>query len=469
MSETMASSDTDAPALTGAPALLDRFERARGGLPGAGTPWIDALRGGGLAAFRERGIPNRKVEAWKYTDLRRLTKLGFAPAPAADGPLPKGLAAKLAEVAGAAADPLIVLVNGRFRADLSRLSDLPHGVEAMTLAEALAAGDDLLSSHLGQLIAANDKPFVGLNTAMMADGLVLRLKRDAVLDRPVRLVSIAVPGEGADAAAAGEAPAFFPRHLIVCGARSRATVIETHLGPAGATWLSNSVTEVTVGEGARLNHYRRQADGAGAFNIGTTLVRLSKDATYDGFALATGADLSRYELSAALDGPGGDCRINGAYLGRNGQQIDNTTFIDHVAPDCRSRQVYKGVLDDQARGVFQAKIGVRREAQRTDGHQLNKALLLSRGAEIDSKPELEIFADDVKCSHGATAGEIDRQALFYLRSRGIGEADARALLIEAFVRDAVEEIGDETAREEFDAAIRAWLDSHRARIREAAA
>lgn len=459
---------TSAPAtgrLTGAPALLDRFEQARGRLPGAGTPWIDALRGGGLAAFRDRGIPNRKVEAWKYTDLRRLTKLGFAPAPVVEGPLPDDLSARLAEASKSGQDPLFVLVNGRFRGDLSRLSGLPKGVEIASLAGALAAGDDLLSSHLGQLINADDKPFAGLNTAMMADGMVLRLKRDAVLERPLRLVSIAAPGAG-DAA---QVPVFFPRHLIVCGANSRATVIETHLGPDGAAWLADSVTEVTVGEGARLNHYRRQADGTGAFNIGTALVRLSKDATYDGFALATGADLSRYELSAALDGPGGDCRINGAYLGRHGQQIDNTTFIDHIAPDCRSRQVYKGVLDDQARGVFQAKIGVRREAQRTDGHQLNKALLLSRGAEIDSKPELEIFADDVKCSHGATAGEIDRQALFYLRSRGIGEADARALLIEAFVRDAVEEIGDETAREEFDAAIRAWLDSHRARIREAAA
>jgi Fe-S cluster assembly protein SufD len=279
------------------------------------------------------------------------------------------------------------------------------------------------------------------------------------------MVSIAVPEAERDGA---PAPAFFPRHLIVCGANSRATVIETHIGPEGPTWFADAVTEISLGEGARLDHYRRQAEGIGAFNIGTGLVRLSKDATYDGFALATGADLSRWEVTAVLDGPGGDCRLNGAYLGRGSQQIDNTTLIDHAAPDCRSRQVFKGVLDDQARGVFQARIGVRRDAQRTDGHQLNKALLLSRGAEIDSKPELEIFADDVKCSHGATAGEIDKQALFYLRSRGIGEADARALLIEAFVRDAVAEIGHEGAREEFDHAIRDWLDSHRQRIREAA-
>jgi Fe-S cluster assembly protein SufD len=375
------------------------------------------------------------------------------------------MAAALAEASGDPADPLVVLVNGRLRADLSRLDGLPRGVVLGSMARALDAGDDLLASHLGQLIDANDKPFAGLNAAMMADGMVLRLARGAELDRPVRLVSIAVPEAGGDGA---PAPAFFPRHLIVAGANSRATVIETHLGPEGPTWFADAVTEISVGEGAHLAHYRRQAEGTGAFNIATGLIRLSKDATYDGFALATGADLSRWEVTAVLDGPGGDCRLNGAYLGRGSQQIDNTTLIDHAAPDCRSRQVFKGVLDDQARGVFQARIGVRRDAQRTDGHQLNKALLLSRTAEIDSKPELEIFADDVKCSHGATAGEIDREALFYLRSRGIAEAHAHALLIEAFVRDAVGEIGDDTARAEFDAAIAAWLDSHRTRIREVA-
>jgi Fe-S cluster assembly protein SufD len=222
-----------------------------------------------------------------------------------------------------------------------------------------------------------------------------------------------------------------------------------------------------VGEGAHLDHDLMQAAGDRAAHVATTLVRIGKDATYDGFAFTLGAELSRAEVHAVLEGPGGDCRVDGAYLGRGGQHIDNTTLIEHASPHGRSRQVFKGVLDERARGVFQGKIVVRRGAQKTDGHQLSRALLLSEAAEIDAKPELEIYADDVKCSHGATAGEIDAEALFYLRSRGIDEDAARGLLVRAFLAEAIEAIPVEPVREEFIEAVAAWLEARAAKGGEA--
>jgi len=426
----------------------DAFERVAGDLPGAGTPWIDALRRGAAERLRLEGFPHRKTEAWKYTDVRRVVQTVFEPAAADDRPLPADLAADLADTIGE--EPAAVFVNGRFRADLSRLDGLGKGVHVSTLAEGLARDDGLLSSHLGQLMAIDGMPFARLNTALMADGLVLRVDRGAEAAATLHLVSITLPvvddGEAVPTAA-------YPRHLIVAGANSRAKLVETHLGGGEGGMLAAGLTEVSVGEGARLAHYRHQADSASATNIAAALVRLSKDAVYESFALTTGAELSRYEAHAVLDGPGADCRISGAYLVDGNRHADLTTVITHAQPDGRSRQVFKGVLDDQARAAFQGRIEVAREAQRTDGHQLNKALLLSPKAEIDAKPELEIFADDVKCSHGATAGRLDPQGLFYLRSRGIDEAVARRLLVEAFVQDAIDEIEDEAVRARYHAAV----------------
>jgi len=428
----------------------DAFERRAATLPGAGVAWVDALRRAAAEALRDGGFPHRRTEAWKYTDVRRVVQTVFEPAPRDDAPLPSDLAAALAETVGDA--PAAVFVNGHFRPDLSHLEGLGRGVHVATLAQGLTRDDGLLSSHLGQLLPADGMPFVQLNAAMMTDGLVLRLDRGAGAVRPLHLVSIAVPAApGPEAAAAPTAA--YPRHLIVLGAASRATVVETHLGGEGDGVLADTVAEISIGDGARLAHYRHQADAAGAANIAAALVRLSKDAIYESFSLTTGAELSRYETHAVLDGPGADCRINGAYLVDGARHADMTTVITHARPDGRSRQVFKGVLDDQARAVFQGRVSVARDAQRTDGHQLNKALLLSPKAEIDAKPELEIFADDVKCSHGATAGRLDPQALFYLRARGIDAAVARRLLVEAFVQDAIDEIEDPAVRERFHAAV----------------
>ena len=407
----------------------------------AGAPWIDALRGDALACYREQGLPTARREAWKFTNLRRLERIAFASSPANSTPL--------AEIPGnvAALDSAYraVFVNGRFAAAQSRIDNLPKGVEIGSLA---AVDPDFLEPHLGRIADTRVHPLAALNTAYMADGLYMKLADNAVLDAPLHLISIASAGD--------TAVRFHPRHLVVLGANAVATLVESHVG-SGETF-ANTVLEADLGVSAMLNHYKLQNEGPDACHIAFSQIRLADRSHYDGFVLQTGARLARNEVRVQL-GNRVECRLNGAYLGRGDQHIDNTTFIDHTAPNSTSREVYKGVLDDRARGVFQGKILVRKDAQKTNGHQLNKTLLLSRGTEIDSKPELEIYADDVKCGHGATTGELEEDALFYLQARGIAPAQARAMLVAAFLGDAVAQIQAEQPRAAFQAVVDQWLDA----------
>ena len=437
------------PSDTTVAAYRGQFQAARRTLPGAGQDWADTLRDTGMRRFEAAGFPTRRVEAWKYTDLRKLAKLDLQPAPATVNGLSPVLQVE-AERAKAAAHSA-VFVNGHFRADLSRLDTLPDGVRLAPLRQLLEAGDPLVAEHLGHVLAhaVDNRPLLDLNTALMEDGFVLHLARGTVLEAPIRISMLTEHSE--------TPIGVFPRNLIIAEPGSAASVVETHVSVDGTTSLGDSVTEVVVGDGARLRHYKRQEDGSSAHHLATILADIGRDATYDNFILTRGAELSRNDIHARLAGRGGDCRLCGSYLGDRKQVLDTTTVIEHASPDCTSRQVYKGVLGDAARGVFQGRVVVARDAQRTDGYQLSNALLLSPAAEIDAKPELEIYADDVKCSHGATAGEIDGDALFYLRCRGIGEAEARALLIEAFVREALEDLADEGVRAEFEQAVTGWL------------
>ncbi|NNG03098.1 MAG: Fe-S cluster assembly protein SufD [Inquilinus sp.] len=427
--------------------LVDRAEVAPGGLPGGGLAWADALRTNGLARFRALGVPSRKVESWKYTDVRKLAARDYAPAPAHVD----GLSAVLRDEveAAAAAEHSLVFVNGGLRRDLSKTGGLPNGATLESTGELLAAGDALLAEQLGRVGDADDQAFLSLNAALMRDGFVLRLAPDTVVEAPIRVAFLTDHADGPVAT--------HPRNLVVVGDNAQATLVEIHRGLNGVEYFSNAVTEISVGAGARLHHYKLQDEGDAALHLANSPVRLGRDTTYDSFILSFGALMARNDIRAELAAPGIDCRLSGAYVARGRQHMDTTTAIDHAVPDCRSREVYAGVLDDQARGVFQGKIVVRRDAQRTDGHQLNRALLLSKGAEIDSKPELEIYADDVKCSHGATAGEIDADALFYLRARGIDADVARALLIEAFLMESLQEVQVEAVREEFAARLKARL------------
>ena len=424
--------------------FAQEFNALAAQLPGAGTAWLDDLRRKSLDEYEAKGLPTPRTEAWKYTNLRRLARTGFvageAGSAAAVTAIPEGVT--VLEDAYVAA-----FVNGRFSAALSTLGGLPKGVEVGSLADKIANDPAALEGQLGQIVDGSALPMAALNTAFMADGLYCHVADGVVLDKPLHLVSIGY--------ADGAALSFHPRHLIVAGAGSVATLVESHVG--SGSYFSNAVSEIVVGEGAVLNHYKLQNEGLEAFHLAANQVRLKDRAVYDGFVLQVGGRLARNEVRAHL-GERVECRVNGAYLGCGEQHIDNTTFIDHAAPNSSSREVFKGVLDETARGVFQGKILVRKDSQKTDGHQLNKTLLLSAGTEIDTKPELEIYADDVKCSHGATTGELEEEPLFYLRARGIDPHTARGMLVSAFIGEALDEIQAEAPREAFEAVVNGWLD-----------
>ncbi|MCF3946742.1 Fe-S cluster assembly protein SufD [Acidiphilium sp. AL] len=392
--------------------FLDRIDLAA--LPGAVS-----RRARAAARFRATGWPTRADEAWHYTDLNaRLKSFDLA------------LPAEAGSVAGLIPEtdlPRIVFVNGRFAEDLS--TKMP-GLGCYASDAALTEG--------------RDQPMVALNAALAQDGAVLDIA-ESVDAGTVLLVSIAHAAHQA---------AIAPRHRIRLGAGAALTLIEIARGEG--EYLHNPVVEIALGEGAVLRHYRLQDEAMAAVHVATIFADLASGARYDSFTLNCGARLSRNETHATLAGAKADVHLNAAQLLTGSQHGDITTIVAHDAPNCASRQTVKSVLSGAARGVFQGRIEVARIAQKTDGYQMNQALLLSPDAEIDSKPELEIFADDVKCSHGATIGALDPEQVFYLRSRGIPEAEARAMLIRAFLDEALEPVTDATAHRLFEDAIDAW-------------
>jgi len=419
-------------------------------------PWLDALRTRGAARFAEAGLPTQRDEAWKYTGLNRLKAFGFAPGtPSASSETLSPAGRGKGE--GAAAAPLLdtpahrlIFIDGRFQPALSAIGPLPQGAILGSLADLLRTNPATLEPGLGALADLERRPMVALNSAWVEDGLVLILPRGAALDRPVEITFLAT----------GESPAAaYPRHLIALGETAEAVLIERHLsGPAGG--FTDSVTELSLAAGATLRHYHLHAEPEAAIAVSTLVAEIGRDATYRSFGLAAGGGVVRHEVEAALAAPGAFCQVDGAYLVGGDRHADTTVLIDHRAPHCSSRQTQKGIVDDSGRAVFQGKILVRPDAQKTDGYQLSQTLLLSREAEIDVKPELEIYADDVKCSHGATSGRLDKDALFFLRSRGIPEAEARALLIQGFIDGALDEIDHDAVRDAFKGVAANWLAAH---------
>ena len=428
----------------------EQFGTVRDGLPGAARPWLAALRDDAAARLSKHGLPSARVEEWKYTSLASLAEAGFAPAAATAG----RVALPVVDHLGDTPAHRLVFVDGRLDTARSDPGSLPEGVTLGGLADTLDAGESWLERYFGRVAPLNGNALVSVNTAFAGDGCVLRLAPGAVLENPVHVVSIGTGGQGPEA----HRSAFHLRLLVVADANARATLVESHLGADGAgIYWSNPLSEVSLGEGARLRHYRVQADGLQGFHLSAIRARLAANSRYDNVLLSTGAALSRNEIQVDFEGPGGECRLSSGALMRGRQHADTTIFVDHARPECTSRQLFKGVLDDSARGVFQGKIVVRPDAQKTDGHQLSRTLLLSDKAEIDTKPELEIFADDVKCSHGATAGELDDEALFYFRARGIDEERARHLLIEAFLDEVVAAVELEPLRDALTRTVAAWL------------
>ena len=404
-----------------------------------GVPaWLAALRARGAERFGATGYPTSRDEDWRFTPVAPIARAGFGPAAPA-----VVTAEALAPFSfGHAEWPRLVFVNGRFDPSLSTVGALPAGIAVTSLAEALAA-DPALEQHLGRHVPVDATPFVAQNTAEFLDGAVVRVAPDADVRVPVHLVYVAAPG--ADGAA-------HTRNLVLVGRGARAALVESYVAPGGDVdrYLTNVVSEVVVGENAWVEHVRIQRESERAYHVGLTHVEQARDSHYRNFTFAMGGAISRHDLHCRLNAPNVEALMYGLYLGRGEQLVDNHTSIYHDHPDCRSWEVYKGVLDGRSHGVFNGKIFVKPEAQKTDAKQTNRALLLSDTATIDTKPQLEIFADDVKCTHGATVGNLDDLMQFYFRSRGIPEASARRHLTYAFCAEVIAEVQVEPVRQELE-------------------
>lgn len=425
--------------------FLAGFDAGGRALPGSSVPWLAALRTEGRDRFRALGLPTPKVESWRYTRLRPFEDTRFRPATPADGMVHVDVVPALGK--DGAKGVRVVFINGFYRPELSSLAGLPAGVTVAPLSDALGSG--WIADHMGRVAGDTAQPFLALNTALMDSGVVVRIPRGTAVARPIELVYVS---------GLTDRPIMYsPRNLILVEEGAEATLVTHHVGLAAGAYLVNAATEVDIQHGGRLRHYTVEAESIDATNLATTHVRVGRDAHYEAFSLAIGGRLSRNEVGVRLVAEGASCKLSGAYLMRGAEHCDNTIVVDHLAPHTSSRELFKGVLDDESRAVFQGRIVVHKGAQKSDGHQLSKALLLSNGAEIDQKPELEIYADDVKCGHGATAGQLDAQQFFYLRSRGIPEALARNLLVQAFLGEAVEEISDVAVREAIMDKVVHWL------------
>lgn len=417
------------------------------GLSGADPAWLKTIRADGADRYAAQGLPHIKLEEWKYTNLLPLADIAFRGVTADDGVAVINAIPGFGDAAKPCAR--LVMVNGSYRADLSDLSSLPEGVRLESLSETAQAAPEWLEQNLGRLADGSSRGLVSLNDAALNTGFVLHVAKGVTLGQPVEIVSV---GGYVD-----DAIASFPRNLIVLEEGAEARVILSHAGSAVGEYLSNSVTEITVAENAKLRTISLQEDSLEAAHLSTVFASVAGSGVFDSFTLTMGGRMTRNDVHITLDGEGAECRLDGAYLMRGRQHCDNTTRVEHRVPNTSSDEMFKGVLDDEARAVFQGKIVVERDAQKTDGQMLNKTMLLSDEAEIDTKPELEIYADDVKCSHGAASGQVDEAALFYLRSRGIPEAQARNLLIQSFMGQVVERIHDDGLRDLIIDKIVHWL------------
>ena len=391
-----------------------RLEGAR-----AEPTWVGAARKAAIARFAELGVPDRRHEEWKYTNAARIAKGPWRPAGEA-ALMPDALATL---GLGLDAAPHLCFANGRFAPRLSSRGALDAGVVASSFSALLASRPDELEPYLGLPSALDDRAFAALVAAFATDGAFVRVPRDLAVAQPIFVVFASVPER--------EPAAAHPRLVLVAERGSRATLVEVHVGLGGAPHLSNTLGEVVVGENASVEHVRLQLEGAGTTHLAHFHARVERDGHFATRSVSLGAALARHDVAATLDGAGGACSLDALYVAVD-QHVDNRSNVDHRAPHTTSRELYKGILAGRSRGIFSGRVAVRPAAQKTDAQQRNANLLLSGEAEVDSKPQLEIEADDVKCSHGSTIGQLDAEALFYLRTRGVDERDARGMLTRAF-------------------------------------
>lgn len=424
-------------------ALAEAYRAGRALLPG-GDALLD-LREAAFREFEARGLPHRRIEEWKYTDLRGLMREAKPLAGPADDAA-KARAARAGRTVGDIDARRIVFVDGMLVPELSDLDRLSPGLSIRSMAQALALGDPLVAAHLGKVVDSAGDTTVALNTAFMRDGAVICVADGATVERPIHLVF---------AATGAEPVAIYGRSLVVVGKGARAMLVESH--EATAAHQLNAVLELIVGDGAHVDHVKITDGSIEALHISTLLAAIGAHARYNEFGFHAGGGLVRNQLFVRFDGEGAVAGIRGASLLKGRQHMDSTLVADHKAGGCQSRELFKAVLDDQSRSVFQGKIIVRPHAQQTDAKMMTRALMLSQEAEADNKPELEIFADDVQCGHGATAGALDEELKFYLMARGIPQPEAEALLVQAFVGEAVEGIEHAGLRDALMDYVVGWL------------
>jgi Fe-S cluster assembly protein SufD len=417
--------------------LASYAEQFRAGAPEE-PAWLAARRAGAMDRFAVTGFPAARDEEWRFTPIGPIANGTFVtPAPAEL--FPERIAPYLF---GHDEWTRLVFVDGRFAPELSSAESLPGGLTVATLPDALGRAPAALEAHLARHAPIDGSPFTALNTALFADGAFVEVRRGTELAEPVHVLHV-ITGETPDAAA-------HPRLLVLVGAGARAAIVESYIGLGESRSFTNAVTEVVVGENAWVEHARLQREAEAAYHIGLTQVSQARDSHYRSFVLQMGGAIARHNLTCRLDAPNVETLMYGLYLAHGEQLVDNHTAIHHDHPGCRSWEVYKGVLDDRAHAVFNGKVFVTPEAQQTDAKQTNRNLLLSAEAKVDTKPQLEIFADDVKCTHGATVGFLDKLALFYARSRGVPATEAQKLLTYAFAAEVVDEVAIAPVREELN-------------------
>jgi Fe-S cluster assembly protein SufD len=420
--------------------------------PSGQPQWLLALRNAGISTFGELGFPTLHDEDWRFTNVAPIAALPFQPA--------RAIAVNGAEssVLGRAAfaglpGSRLVFVNGFFAPGLSLIRSNPDGVTVDSLSVALARDAALIEKHLGKYVKTSDNAFAALNQAFFTDGTFICVPDGVEMAEPVQVVYIS------SAKQTGET--FQPRNLIIMGANSKATIVESYLSAGDGVSFTNAVTEIFAGENAVVEHIKLQDETANAFHMATIAGEFGRASNVSVHSFALGSKLSRNNIRAKLAGEGLECILNGLYLTRNDQLADHHMIVEHAQPNCASHEYFNGILDDKSKGVFHGRIYVHPIAQKTDAKQTNKNLLLSDDATADTKPQLEIYADDVKCTHGATIGQLNSESIFYLRARGIPEATARRMLIHAFAGEIVERVRCVPVREELDKLVWSRLEASR--------
>ncbi len=419
-----------------ASAFIQRLSRLVPQRNGLHPVWLKGLRRAAFQWVSERGFPTPKDEAWKYTSVVPILKVPFESA--SPEKIRRLSTWAIDQFAGDFGGERLVFVNGYFAPGLLSPKKLPKGVKVTSLASVLVEEAELLEPLLSHPFREQPHAFTALNTALAEDGAFVQIPANTTIEEPIHLVFVSSAG--------GSPLVSHPRSLVLAGAGSRAVIVETHIGLAGNVYLTNAVTEVVLDEGAVVEHYKVQSESEAAFHIALLDVRQGRGSCFASHSVALGSSIARHEVKVRLQAEGAEVTLDGLYMPRREQHLDNPTTIEHAAPHCTSRELYKGVVDGRGRGVFDGRIVVHPGALKTDASQTNKNLLLSESAQVDTRPRLEILADDVKCAHGAAVGQLDEDAVFYLRSRGVPRQAARGMLTYAFVSEMLGRLRVETLR-----------------------